>query len=130
MPQIPGSTLNVCLCSSVLEGKMEFFKELLLLRCSLVWLQAVPLSTQKLQLDICATQPSFLHIRQFYPFSTTKTDVLPAQGKRGFSSLSLRFHQSQHSISNFTSCKGQPKIPQTRLLWKRWKIRNFCEKPH
>lgn len=93
----------------------------------------MPLSTQQLQLDICATQPRFFHIRQFYPFSTGKTDVLPGQGKRGFSSLNLRFHQSQHLISNFTSCKRQPKIPQTRdfpLLGKQWKIRNFCEKPH
>lgn len=84
---IPVCTLNVYLCSSILEGKMELFKETLLL-------QAVPLSTQQLQLDTCATQPSLFHNRQFYPFSTRKTDVLPAQRKRGFSSLSLRFHQS------------------------------------
>lgn len=84
---------------------MELFKEILLL-------QAVPLPTQQLQLDICPTQPSLVHIRQFYPFSTRKTDVLPAQGKKGaFLRLSLRFYQSQHLISNFTSCKRQPENP-------------------
>lgn len=127
-------TLNVCLCSSILEEKMELFKEILLLwgfACT-----APSRATFHPAITtgyLCHTAKGFFHIRQFYPFSTRKTDVLPGQGKRGFSSLGLRFQQSQHLISNFTSCKRQPKIPQTRdfpLLWKRWKIGNFCEKPH
>lgn len=117
MLQIPVCTLN--------GGKLELFKEILLLWC---FTCTVPLSSQQLQLDICATQPSFVSHQAISPPGKMMLSQ-PRGKKRGFSRLSLRFQQSQHLISNFTSCKGQPKIPQTKLLWQRWKIWNFCEKP-